>query len=199
MAHQGSYDGGQQRLRVLLVGHICSPDLGSEPGFIWNWAWHLSDRHDVWVIAHPLCRAAVETAMAQHRDRALRFVWVGATEAMGPLGSGARRTGHSSALHALAARRLGAGAAAARDAMLRRRAPRRLGHCQRPAGALATGCALRLGAARRRPSGASALRSLSRKGYPQGSRAYRPPAYDAVLAPASPRRCQQRSHSCDQS
>jgi glycosyltransferase involved in cell wall biosynthesis len=77
MAHQGSYDGGQQRLRVLLVGHICSPDLGSEPGFIWNWAWHLSDRHDVWVIAHPLCRAAVETAMAQHRDRALRFVWVG--------------------------------------------------------------------------------------------------------------------------
>ena len=66
----------EQGLRVLLVGHICSPDLGSEPGFIWNWAWHLSDRHDVWVIAHPLCRAAVETAMAQHRDRALRFVWV---------------------------------------------------------------------------------------------------------------------------
>ena len=77
MAHQGSYDGGRQRLRVLLVGHICSPDLGSEPGFIWNWAWHLSDRHDVWVIAHPLCRATVESAMAQHRDRALRFVWVG--------------------------------------------------------------------------------------------------------------------------
>ncbi len=77
MAHQELDDGGQQRLRVLLVGHICSPDLGSEPGFIWNWAWHLADRHDVTVIAHPLCRAAVETAMARHRDRALRFVWVG--------------------------------------------------------------------------------------------------------------------------
>ena len=60
----------------MLVGHICSPELGSEPGFIWNWAWHLSERHDVWVVAHPLCRAAVETAMARHRDRALRFVWV---------------------------------------------------------------------------------------------------------------------------
>src|SRR5262245_2165442 len=76
MAHQGSYEGGQQRLRVLLVGHICAPELGSEPGFIWNWAWHLSEQHDVWVIAHPRCRAAVETAMAPHRDRALRFVWV---------------------------------------------------------------------------------------------------------------------------
>ena len=77
MSHREPHENVEQGLRVLLVGHICSPDLGSEPGFIWNWAWHLSDRHDVWVIAHPLCRAAVETAMARHRDRALRFVWVG--------------------------------------------------------------------------------------------------------------------------
>jgi glycosyltransferase involved in cell wall biosynthesis len=76
MSHREPHENVEQELRVLLVGHICSPDLGSEPGFIWNWAWHLSDRHDVWVIAHPLCRAAVETAMAQRRDRALRFVWV---------------------------------------------------------------------------------------------------------------------------
>ncbi|MGH6897381.1 MAG: glycosyltransferase family 4 protein [Geminicoccaceae bacterium] len=58
------------------MGHACSPDLGSEPGFLWNWAWHLSDLHDVWVIAHPLCRTAVEAVMARHRDRALRLVWV---------------------------------------------------------------------------------------------------------------------------
>jgi hypothetical protein len=76
MSHREPHENVEQGLRVLLVGHICSPDLGSEPGFIWNWAWHLSERHDVWVIAHPLCRAAVETAMAQHRGRALRFVWV---------------------------------------------------------------------------------------------------------------------------
>jgi glycosyltransferase involved in cell wall biosynthesis len=63
-------------LKVLLVGHACSPGLGSEPGLTWNWAWHLAEHHQVWVIAHPLHRAAVESVTRQHRQRAPTMVWV---------------------------------------------------------------------------------------------------------------------------
>jgi hypothetical protein len=38
MSHREPHENVEQELRVLLVGHICSPDPGSEPGFIWNWA-----------------------------------------------------------------------------------------------------------------------------------------------------------------
>ena len=64
------------RLKILLVGHAFWPGEGSEPGFTWNWAWHLSEYHDVWVIAHPLHRAAVEAALAGHSVRVPRVVWV---------------------------------------------------------------------------------------------------------------------------
>src|SRR3546814_13541917 len=65
------------RLRILLVGHACAPDLGSEPGFTWNWAWHLSERHDVWVIAHPAHRPAVEAALARAPERHVHMAWLG--------------------------------------------------------------------------------------------------------------------------
>jgi glycosyltransferase involved in cell wall biosynthesis len=66
----------RNRLKILLVGHAFWPGEGSEPGVTWNWAWHLSECHDVWVIAHPLHRAAVEAVMAGHSGRAPRVVWV---------------------------------------------------------------------------------------------------------------------------
>ena len=65
-----------RRLRVLLVGHAFWPGEGSEPGFTWNWAWHLLDYHEVWVIAHPLHRAAVEAAIGRSHGRAPQVVWV---------------------------------------------------------------------------------------------------------------------------
>jgi glycosyltransferase involved in cell wall biosynthesis len=63
-------------LRILLVGHACSPGLGSEPGLTWNWAWHLSEHHDVWVLSHPKFRAAVEDVTLRLDDRGPRMVWV---------------------------------------------------------------------------------------------------------------------------
>jgi glycosyltransferase involved in cell wall biosynthesis len=65
-----------QRLKILLVGHACAPDAGSEPGLTWNWAWHLSEHHDVWVTAHPQHRTKVEFALRGHVGRAPRVVWV---------------------------------------------------------------------------------------------------------------------------
>ena len=63
-------------MKILILGHACGPNLGSEPGFTWNWAWHLSGVHQVWVITHPERRTEVEAYLAVHPRPNLRFVWV---------------------------------------------------------------------------------------------------------------------------
>ena len=49
-------------MRIALIGHACSPSLGSEPGLTWNLAWTLSRDHDVRLITHPQYRDAIESA-----------------------------------------------------------------------------------------------------------------------------------------
>jgi exopolysaccharide biosynthesis WecB/TagA/CpsF family protein len=63
-------------MKLLIFGHACSPRAGSEPGFTWNWAWHLSRQHDVFVLAYPHDRACVEGFLSQHPNEHLRFFWV---------------------------------------------------------------------------------------------------------------------------
>jgi glycosyltransferase involved in cell wall biosynthesis len=63
-------------MKVLVVGHGCSPSHGSEPSFTFNWAWHLSACHEVWVLAHPHRRDAVESFLAANPNPAVRFIWV---------------------------------------------------------------------------------------------------------------------------
>jgi glycosyltransferase involved in cell wall biosynthesis len=64
-------------LNVLIVGHGCAPDFGSEPGITWNWAWHLAARNRVWVITHGYERPSIETYLRDNPRPNLRFVWVG--------------------------------------------------------------------------------------------------------------------------
>jgi len=63
-------------MKVLLVGHPCSPDEGSEMSFTWNWAWHLSKHHQVWVFTHPACRSEIERHLMNQPNPNLRMVWV---------------------------------------------------------------------------------------------------------------------------
>src|SRR5262249_52670061 len=42
----------------------------------WNWAWHLSEWHEVWVLTHPQYRDEIESYLTQHPRRNLRFIWV---------------------------------------------------------------------------------------------------------------------------
>lgn len=62
-------------MKILIVGHACSPELGSEPGFTWNWAWYLSRTHQVWVIAHPEYKDRVDRFLAAQPNERLRFIW----------------------------------------------------------------------------------------------------------------------------
>jgi glycosyltransferase involved in cell wall biosynthesis len=63
-------------MKILVIGHACSPQFSSEPAFTWNWAWHLSERHQVWVIAHPQYRQSVEDYLAERPNPNLSCVWV---------------------------------------------------------------------------------------------------------------------------
>jgi glycosyltransferase involved in cell wall biosynthesis len=62
-------------MKILIVGHACAPGLGSEPGFTWNWAWHLSRTNQVWVIAHPEYKDRVERFLAAQPNERLHFIW----------------------------------------------------------------------------------------------------------------------------
>jgi glycosyltransferase involved in cell wall biosynthesis len=72
-------------MRILLVGHVCSPHAGSEPGGTWNWAWHLSRHHQVWLLAHPHDRTNVEHYLAEHPNPGLSFHWVSVPAWLDPL------------------------------------------------------------------------------------------------------------------
>jgi glycosyltransferase involved in cell wall biosynthesis len=63
-------------MKILIVGHACAPGLGSEPGNTWNYAWHMSRIHQVWVIAYPEFKDRVDTFLASHPNENIQFVWV---------------------------------------------------------------------------------------------------------------------------
>lgn len=63
-------------MKVLIIGHACSPSQGSEPGFTWNWAVHLAEEHDVWVLTYPKDRTAIEEHLRDGSRRYPRFVWL---------------------------------------------------------------------------------------------------------------------------
>jgi exopolysaccharide biosynthesis WecB/TagA/CpsF family protein len=63
-------------MKVLIVGHACSPRQGSEPSGTWNWAWQLSRRHEVLVLAYPHDREGVEAYLSEHPNHNLSFFWV---------------------------------------------------------------------------------------------------------------------------
>lgn len=63
-------------MKVLIFGHACSPRAGSEPGFTWNWAWNLSSEHEVFVLAYPHDRDAVESFLLRNPRKGLHFLWV---------------------------------------------------------------------------------------------------------------------------
>src|ERR1700740_1862962 len=71
-------------MRVLIIGHACSPRLGSEPSGTWNWAWHLSRHHRVWVVTHPHDRPYVAKFLEETPNERLIFHWVSVPRNLDP-------------------------------------------------------------------------------------------------------------------
>jgi glycosyltransferase involved in cell wall biosynthesis len=71
-------------MNILLCGHACGPNLGSEPGLTWNWAWHLAERHRVWAIVHPQHRFEIEAYLQSNPRENLKFVWTSLPRLMDP-------------------------------------------------------------------------------------------------------------------
>ena len=63
-------------MKILLVGHACGPERGSEPGVTWNFAWQLSLAHEVWVMTDPQFREDIERYLQAHPNPNLHFAWV---------------------------------------------------------------------------------------------------------------------------
>ena len=63
-------------MRILLVGHACGPDRGSESGVTWNFACQLSLAHQVWVMTDPQFRNDIERYLEENPNPNLNFVWV---------------------------------------------------------------------------------------------------------------------------
>jgi glycosyltransferase involved in cell wall biosynthesis len=63
-------------MKVLVIGHGCDPNTGSEPGKTWNLAYHLGKTHTVHLIAHPHRREAVEEYLRDHPNPNLHLHWV---------------------------------------------------------------------------------------------------------------------------
>lgn len=65
------------RINALLIGHAFGPDLGSEPGNTWNWAWELSKYINVTVLAHPQYRESVYDYLKAFPNKRLKIIWIG--------------------------------------------------------------------------------------------------------------------------
>ena len=63
-------------MKVLIVGHACAPNRGSEPGLTWQFAWHLSRLHEVWVMTNARFKKGIEQQLASTPNDKLHFIWI---------------------------------------------------------------------------------------------------------------------------
>jgi glycosyltransferase involved in cell wall biosynthesis len=73
-----------RQLRILIVGHTCSPLQGSEPGGVWNWASRIAEHHRVWLISHPQYRQEFLGLAAYRRPKNLDVRWISLPRWMDP-------------------------------------------------------------------------------------------------------------------
>ncbi|MEQ1887038.1 MAG: glycosyltransferase family 4 protein [Bryobacteraceae bacterium] len=63
-------------MKILLIGHACGPNRGSEPGSTWNLARELAHSNDVWVLTHPQHRQEIEEDCVRNPNPRLHFAWL---------------------------------------------------------------------------------------------------------------------------
>jgi len=79
-------------MKVLIVGHACAPNRGSEPGLTWQFAWHLSRLHEVWVMTNGRFQKGIEQQLASTPNDKLHFIWIQSPWPFGGRGPQSERT-----------------------------------------------------------------------------------------------------------
>lgn len=63
------------RHRILLSAYACEPDKGSEPGVGWNWAIHLTEKYEVYVITRLNNKDIIEQYLAENPIEHVHFYY----------------------------------------------------------------------------------------------------------------------------
>jgi len=63
------------RLKILLSAYACEPGKGSEPGVGWNFARHLADHHEVWVLTRANNRQVIEDELTRNPVPGLNLIY----------------------------------------------------------------------------------------------------------------------------
>lgn len=66
---------GDNRHRILLSAYACEPNKGSEPGVGWNWATHLADYFEVYVITRKNNQRCIEEYLKNHPVENIHFYY----------------------------------------------------------------------------------------------------------------------------
>jgi glycosyltransferase involved in cell wall biosynthesis len=64
-----------RRLKVLMSAYACEPNKGSEPGVGWNWAHHMSGRHELWVLTRANNRPNIENTPLGREQGGIHWVY----------------------------------------------------------------------------------------------------------------------------
>lgn len=59
-------NGKNERIKVLMSAYACEPNKGSEPGVGWNWATHMAEYCEVYVITRSNNQPAIEADCKEH-------------------------------------------------------------------------------------------------------------------------------------
>ena len=63
------------RLKILLSAYACEPGKGSEPGVGWNFARHLADHNETWVLTRSNNRQVIEDELTRNPVSGLHFIY----------------------------------------------------------------------------------------------------------------------------
>lgn len=61
--------------KILLSAYACEPNKGSEPGVGWNWAVHLAERFEIYVITRSNNKNAIEKYISENPIEHLHFYY----------------------------------------------------------------------------------------------------------------------------
>jgi len=65
-----------RRLKVVISAYACEPNKGSEPGVGWEYAKHLAELGEVWVVTRSNNRKAVDNELSKHPVENLHVVFI---------------------------------------------------------------------------------------------------------------------------